>query len=247
MHKPYIRIVPGADTAVLMVHGIVGTPRHFDFLLDAIDESISVVNILLPGHGGTVRDFGSTSMRQWKAEVDANMAELCRTHKRVIVVGHSMGTLLTAEAAKNYPNAEGFLFLNVPLRVWVAPHMPLTALRWSFGKQRPGNPLDAGLKAAASIQPDRHLWRYLSWIPRFWELLALCRQSRARFETFDRPAFAFQSYDDELVRRSASRHLLKNPNIRHILLQGCGHFFYPPEIHTQMREALKSLLDGKKP
>lgn len=245
MHSPYIRTVPGADTAVLMVHGIIGTPRHFDFLLEAIDENISVMNILLPGHGGTVRDFGKASMGQWKETVQTHMAELCRTHKRVIVVSHSMGTLLTAEAAQGFPNAAGFLFINVPLRVWVAPKMMPASLRWNFGRQIPGDPLDACLKEMTCVQPERHLWRYFSWIPRFWELLVLCRQSRVRFETFDRPAFAFQSYGDELVRRSTSRHLLKNPNIRHIMLQGCGHFFYPPEAQAQMRDALRSLLDGK--
>ena len=46
MHRTYARIVPGAGTAVLMVHGIVGTPRQFDFLLETIPEDVSVLNVL---------------------------------------------------------------------------------------------------------------------------------------------------------------------------------------------------------
>ena len=99
MHSSYIRLVPGAKTAVLMVHGIVGTPRHFDFLLDTVPQDVSVMNILLPGHGGTVKDFANASMKQWKQTVAEAMETLCTTHERVIVVAHSMGTLLTAEAA----------------------------------------------------------------------------------------------------------------------------------------------------
>ena len=243
MHSEYHRIVSGAETAILMVHGIVGTPRHFDFLLDAVPENVSVVNILLPGHGGTVQDFAKASMKKWKEKVETHMAELCCTHQRVIVVAHSMGTLLTAEAAQKHPEVKGFLFINVPLRVWVAPKLTPSALRWSFGKLIPGHPTDDGLRAAASAQPDKHLWRYLTWIPRFWELLVLCQQSKKRFENLSLPAFAFQSYDDELVRRSTSSHLLKNPAIHHIMLQGCGHLAYPQEAQEQMQNALKTLLE----
>ncbi len=246
MHSEFHRIVSGAETAILMVHGIVGTPRHFDFLLEAIPENISVVNILLPGHGGTVRDFAKASMKQWKEKVENHMAALCRTHQRVIVVAHSMGTLLTAEAAEKHPEVKGFLFINVPLRVWVAPKLMPSALRWSFERLISGYPTDEGLRAAASVQPDKHLWHYLSWLPRFWELLVLCRQSRKRFETLTLPSFAFQSYDDELVRRSTSRHLLKNPTIRHIMLPHCGHLIYPPEAQKQMQDALKNLLETVK-
>ncbi len=245
MHKEYIRIVPGADTAILMVHGIVGTPRHFDFLIEVIPENVSVMNILLPGHGGTVQDFGRASMKKWKEKVESHMAELCSSHRRVIIVAHSMGTLLTAEAAQRHPEVESFLFINVPLRVWVAPRMTPSALRWSFGKCIPGNPTDDGLLVASGTQPDPHLWRYLAWLPRFWELLVLCRQSRKRFETLNKPAFAFQSDQDELVRRSSSRHLTKNPKICHVMLQGCGHLAYPPEAQTQMQSALKSLLENR--
>lgn len=242
MHKEYHRIIPDADTAILMVHGIAGTPRHFDFLLEAIPENVSVCNILLPGHGSTVLDFGASAMTRWKEKVETHMAELCRTHRRVIVVAHSMGTLLTTEAAPKHPKVESFLLINVPLRVWVAPRLIPSALRWCFHRLIPGHPTDEGLKVAASPTPDKHLWRYLSWVPRFWELLVLCKQSRKRLETLDKPTFAFQSYDDELVRRSTEKHLLKNTAIRCIMLEGCGHLSYPPQAQAQMRAALQELL-----
>ena len=33
IHQEYVRKVPGADTAVLFIHGIVGTPNHFTDLI----------------------------------------------------------------------------------------------------------------------------------------------------------------------------------------------------------------------
>ena len=68
----YIRIVPGADTGVLFIHGIAGTPEHFTKLIPLVQmvpESYSVYNLLLDGHGKTAKDFGKSSMKIWKRQV----------------------------------------------------------------------------------------------------------------------------------------------------------------------------------
>ena len=36
-HREYRRIVSGADTAVMFLHGIVGTPNHFRDLIPLVD------------------------------------------------------------------------------------------------------------------------------------------------------------------------------------------------------------------
>ena len=47
-HQPYFRIIDGADTAILFVHGIVGTPDQFSALLPLVPQEWSCVNLLLP-------------------------------------------------------------------------------------------------------------------------------------------------------------------------------------------------------
>ena len=64
-HQEYIRIVPGSKYAVLMLHGILGTPDHFRELLPLVPENWSVHALLLDGHGGAVEDFSHTSMEKW--------------------------------------------------------------------------------------------------------------------------------------------------------------------------------------
>ena len=52
-HEEMIRIVPGASTAVLFLHGIVGTPNHFVGgvpITEWVPEDWSLHNLLLPGH-----------------------------------------------------------------------------------------------------------------------------------------------------------------------------------------------------
>jgi esterase/lipase len=48
-HEEYVRMVPGSDTAVLMLHGITGTPDHFEMFLHLIPETWSVHALLLEG------------------------------------------------------------------------------------------------------------------------------------------------------------------------------------------------------
>ena len=46
-----------ADTVVLCVHGIQGSPGQFDWLTKNIPEQIDYQCILLPGHGKTNEEF----------------------------------------------------------------------------------------------------------------------------------------------------------------------------------------------
>ena len=88
-HREYIRIQTESDTAVLLIHGILGTPNHFADLIPLIPERWSVCNLLLDGHGGTVADFAATSMKKWKAQVEPQFCEIARKHERIIFVTHS--------------------------------------------------------------------------------------------------------------------------------------------------------------
>ena len=94
-HTEYRRIVSGADTAVLFIHGIAGTPRHFDPFLPLVPEGYSAVSLLLPGHGGTVRDFSRASMAGWETHVQRTVQELARALEAqapdvMLVLGHPL-------------------------------------------------------------------------------------------------------------------------------------------------------------
>ena len=86
-HQPYFRIIDGADTAILFVHGIVGTPDQFSALLPLVPQEWSCVNLLLPGHGGSVSDFSHASMAQWRQYVAHQIDVLASTHSRVLLAG----------------------------------------------------------------------------------------------------------------------------------------------------------------
>lgn len=245
-HEPYIRIVPGSDTAVLMVHGIVGTPRHFDGILAAIPENWCVYNILLDGHGGDVKNFSKTSMEIWRKQVSSILNALCVRYKRIFIVAHSMGTLLTMEAASDQKNKiAGMLFLASPLKIGVKPRAALYALQLAFELEKPDSGA-AVMRRDCGVELSKKLWLYLGWIPRYLELFRQSKKCRELVKKLDMPCIAIQSKNDELVSRKSVKYLAANPKIEIHELELSGHFGYVPEEQNFINNKLKVLFEGVK-
>ena len=134
---PYYRPVAGADTAALFIHGIVGTPAHFQDLLPLIPDNWSIFNLLLDGHGKNVEDFSRTSMKKWRAQVSAQLQKILQTHQKVLIVAHSMGTLFASREAIRYPDrVKGLFLLAVPLTPRVLPRTAMDSGLVALGRAK---------------------------------------------------------------------------------------------------------------
>ena len=190
VHREVKRIHPGAGKAVLLVHGIVGTPEHFSFLLPYVPEGVSVWNLLLDGHGGSVRDFSRSSMEKWQAQVDGAVAELTETHDEIYIVAHSMGTLLTMEAAIREPKIKKLFFLAVPLRLFLRPRMLKNMWKVYFDRISPTDREAISAKRCYGIENDKNVFRYFAWLPRYLELFSKMRDGRHMLSELNTPCLA---------------------------------------------------------
>lgn len=111
MHKPFAIEIPDAHSAVLCLHGFLGSPAHFRPFLPFFPAGHSVYALLLDGHGGTTKDFTLTSMEKWEQQVDTAVRKLSETYEEIYIVAHSMGTffchggLLVLPKGKRYFSA----------------------------------------------------------------------------------------------------------------------------------------------
>lgn len=243
-HQEVKRIVPGAGNALLCLHGIVGSPNHFIEgvpVLKWTPEDWSVHILLLPGHGLQVRDFARSSMKQWRAAVWDAFDALARTHERVYIAAHSMGTLFALELAAAHPEKiPGLYLLGVPLRPHVAPSAVNSALRLALGKLRPGYP-EMGIRMACGTAPTWKLWEYIPWLPRFLELFGQIRRTEKRLGEVRTPAIVFQSRKDELVSGLSGKALARYlPKIT--VLEHSTHFYYAPEDLEILKKAFAAFL-----
>ena len=241
-HKEYIRIVEGSKNAVLMIHGIAGSPAHFHALLPVVPEDWSVYNILLDGHGGKVADFSATSMEKWKAQVADTVQQLLRRHEKIVIVAHSMGTLFALQAAVDYPERVTSLFLLAsPLRVRIASDMIEGTLRVAL-KKTEGSKTAEAMVDDCSIDLDEKLHRYIGWTPRFLELLEEIKRVRGILPRVRIPCVAFQSEKDELVSVEAAQDLQRNRRIEVVMLKDSGHFAYGEEDLKLLQQRLQEIL-----
>ncbi|SEQ31243.1 carboxylesterase [Solimonas aquatica] len=96
--------LPGGPDAVLLVHGLTGTPTEMRPLAKGLHRAgYTVRAVQLAGHCGNEDDLIATGWRDWYASVDAAASELLRTHARLFVGGLSMGALLALRLAAERP------------------------------------------------------------------------------------------------------------------------------------------------
>ena len=232
MHEEYFRLHPGADTAVLMIHGICGTPDHFRKMIGLqtlVPENWSVCNLLLDGHGGTPADFAGTSGKKWKQQIDAVYEKLAREHEEICIVGHSMGTLFALQLAAAHPEKVKKLFLlAVPMRPRLKLSLIGDLLLMVFGKLDRAPEHRTALARAAGIQTTWKLWEYIPWIPRFLDLFRIIYHTERIIPKVQADCRCYQSRKDELVWPCSEKVLAGNRNVQIILLEDSAHFYYAP-------------------
>ena len=239
MHMEYKHLAENAHSAILFIHGIVGTPNHFRAFLPLVPQGVSVWNLMLDGHGKSVRDFSKTSMKKWESQVQAAVDELSATHQEIYIMAHSMGTLFAIEQASKNDKIRGLFLLAVPLRVAVKPRAFAAGIKVCFDKVREDDWFAMATKECCGVQPDRNPFHYIGWIPRYLELFRKMRQTRKRLPLLTTPTLAFQSGSDCMVSAKAVTLLQKNPAITVTVLHESDHNYYAPQELSLLLEQFR--------
>ena len=244
LHEDYVREVEGATSAVVFIHGILSTPLFFERLVSLVPENFSVYNILLDGHGGAVKDFSETSMKVWKHQVKTLMKYLTRRYESIILVGHSMGTLFSIQNAACSPEKIKALFLLCsPLKVRVHPRSAKYSLRIIFEKKDVGDPVENSARGWYSIKPDKKLWKYIPWVPKFASLLSEIRKTRAMVKDLTVKTYAFHAKNDSLVSNRATKFYPKTENFKLTVLENSYHQYFEEEDYKIILSSFRELFN----
>jgi pimeloyl-ACP methyl ester carboxylesterase len=99
-----------APTALVCVHGWLGSGRWWDAQRDAFASRVTVVTIDLAGHGASSRDRQHHSAEAYVADIAAVVNAL--DVERVVLVGHSMSGAYTTLAAPRLPRAVAVVLVD---------------------------------------------------------------------------------------------------------------------------------------
>lgn len=240
-HKTYIRHIDGADTVALFVHGFLGSTEHFERFISIIPDNVSVYNLLLDGHGGSVREFAAASMEGWQKQVSAVVDELAERYKNIIIMAHSMGTFFAMDEAIRYPNKVKSIFLlQTPLKIGVKPAAAINTFK-SFFDFASDDEVSRAYRNAHSVKLNMRIWEYAGWIPRYLELFRESKRSRSTILNLDTPCVIFQSAKDELVSMKSVKFVPGKTNINLNILKNSAHFIYSNEDFKLMSDSFSKL------
>jgi carboxylesterase len=235
IHKAYIRDAPNSKTVILFIHGILGTPCHFADFIKRVPDDISVHNILLDGHGETFREFSKSSVSLWKKSVFSKLSRLSEHYDNIIIVGHSLGTLLALDVSPFFHEKIKQLFLiAVPLIISLKPIAVSNSLKVMLNRVRPCDKVASAARAACSIALTKNPLASILSIPRYLELFSEARRARSAISTLTQKTVVFQSGKDEIVSMKSCKHLSKNPNIAVSVMPKSMHYYYDEAEYQDM-------------
>ncbi len=239
-HSEYIRDVKNAKTAILFMHGILGTPDHFNEFVNLVPNTYAVHNILLDGHGKGVDEFSKTSMKKWKSQAESKFIELSQKYDKVILVAHSMGTLFSIDLANKYPDKIEHMFLiAVPLKIMVKPLAVKISLTLMF-KKNVKKEIYLSAKNGCSVALSAKFWKYAKWLPNYFSLFYETKKTCKAVDKLSVACKCYQSKKDELVSKNSVKYF---DNVNYVFLPNSHHFYYDKADMEFMKKEFLELLN----
>src|SRR5579864_3084686 len=126
-HNPPPRRTAGV---CVLIHGINGSPED----MDGLSEELAAIgyetrNLLLPGHGTSIRDFANYGWDEWKQAVEDAVDLTLGAQVPTFVIGHSLGAALALTVASERPRLAGVVAMCPPVRLYEAMAMAVAAAR----------------------------------------------------------------------------------------------------------------------
>jgi pimeloyl-ACP methyl ester carboxylesterase len=101
----------GDGVPLLAVHGLGGGAHFFGGLAKRLCDACRVVSVDLPGTGRSARAGGSPTMDSWARDLGSFVS--AEIGEPVVLIGHSMGTMVALHAWRAWPDLiRGLIFVG---------------------------------------------------------------------------------------------------------------------------------------
>lgn len=133
--------IPGGKIGCLLIHGFTGTPKEMRMLADSLaQEKYTVLGIRLAGHATDLEDMRHSTWRDWLASVEDGLNLLKGCTEQQVVMGLSMGGVLSMLAAARY-EIKGVITFSAPCALPADPRAKfLPFISWLVKQVEKGKP-----------------------------------------------------------------------------------------------------------
>jgi len=242
LHAPlFLCASSGNKGIVIFIHGFMGSPGQFAGYAKIVHQhGLSAAALLLPGHGGSAKDFGTGTFELWQGHVNSEIERFFQSYSDIWLVGHSMGGLLSINAAVKYSkHVRGIFVIACPFRLTTLSlhSLKIRLIQIFAGKKNPIKATYLG-RAGVPVSP-RLIWNTAS--PAKELRMRLMPAAINNLANVRIPVLAVYSTSDELTSIRSLETLksgLSGTQFEQIVLTDSLHGYYPEHERVIIEKAL---------
>ncbi len=231
-------------TAVLFIHGFLGSARFFDQIkTELADADAGLASISLAGHDASYEDFCQSGWRDWQESANMKLRELSDTYDRVLLVGHSMGGLIAVRAAVAMPEkVAGVVGIGFPIKISLGPRWIKLNIAATQPKVPGEDPRVTSAREFAGV-PIRSVEEYFKTLPQNIGFLKTAGAARREISQLRAPLTVINFERDEIVAPSVPRFVKDRlPGAEIVLLPKSYHFLFAEDERKRMVEIIRGYI-----
>lgn len=240
--QPHAFHYAGGPTAVLLIHGLTGTPAELKLVAKGLARAgYSVYGVQLAGHCGSEADLTATGWKDWLASALDAFDRIRQHHDSVFVGGLSMGALLALMVASHRAERAAGCLLYSPTMFYDGWSVPRGSVLlhgaillglgrfFRFRENYPYGIKDDRLRARvqAAMESGRSEEAGLLHMPgrSLAQLLYLIRDLKPRLPGLRLPALILHAREDDVtsIRNASYLAARLGGNVEKILLENSYH------------------------
>lgn len=201
MNSPFILptaepfFFPGNKIGCLLVHGFTGTPKEMIWLgEDLAKRGYTALGIRLAGHATQPEDMLRTRWQDWLLSVEDGLNYLKGSTSHQIVIGLSLGGVLTLLAASRYPISAA-VAISTPFDLPKDPRLPFAGLFALVQPRIQKGKSDFRDKEAEKLHVDYPFYPTRSIL----QLRKALQAMRASLQNVNVPLMLVQSHGDHAI------------------------------------------------
>ena len=197
----------GGDRAVLLIHGLTGTPSEMRFPATVLNEAgFHVCAPLLPGHGTFIDDLNNTTWRDWYKEAERSFLKLKNDFQKVFVAGLSMGSIMTLNLLIHYNDdiaAAGVMAPPFRFTDWKA--NVVLPIATPFGIPRLIGDIPNDIDDVSDMSQRTHVCYDRTSVSAGASLVVLMRRVKRKLDRITAPVIIIMSKKDSIVYPKSAR------------------------------------------
>ncbi len=195
------------DRAVLLIHGIAGSPAQLRSLGEFLaGEGLKVYAPLLPGHGTHHSNLYYIGWREWYDFVVAEYRRLKGRHSEVYVMGFSLGAALGLRLAAEFP-VDKLVLMSTPL-YWFSERLPLYNMLRVMRYVAPHSRAFPKRLPETVDGPEYMIYKRVP-LDALWALVELSWEVQKLLRSVTAPALIFHSRRDIAARPRGARQIFR--------------------------------------